>query len=389
MTVINTYSELKTLIASKKYLFDQTKFGSGHKLEKTGKYFSSATNTITVYNSNAAALKTQINDFNAKLVIFSTAIDTFSSTTPATKTSLATLTSVASDTDLNTDTYDAVTALVVDYGNGAATTTDYTAAKATADTDLTTLTGTSYPDDAAVNTAKTTILGQANALLAALKVLEPTLTDLPSVVGDNELLTVRTELLALNKADLTISELRALIDIIVATDLGDLDQVQLDGSTSKTVAQTIGTDPLITSVKSSLAAAINTAGVVVNIKLDGTTPATDFTSIIGTDALTTSNKASLVDAINAIGTRSDSIVTTGLSPFYGCQAGAQTVKINLPTTTTELEVYNKIAQCIKFAKSSPELGFATIEGGECTPITAAGDALPLCISTIMTVESYS
>lgn len=201
---------------------------------------------------------------------------------------------------------------------------------------------------------------------------------------------VRAAVLLLEKTDITSSEWRALIDIILALDIGNIDKVSLDGSTYKTIAQTIGTDALTTSIKTSLAAAINTAGNIGLLDINGdTTVETDFTSTIGTAALTTSVKTSLVDAINAIATRSDNIITTGLTAFYGCTNGVQDVTVNLPTSTTEAGVYDKIAQCIKYSASTNDLGQATVSGGECTDITSRGDALAFCIGSIMTVAEYS
>jgi hypothetical protein len=201
---------------------------------------------------------------------------------------------------------------------------------------------------------------------------------------------LRDQTLLLEKSDLTTSEWRALIDIILLLDIGNIDKVSLDGSTYKTIAGTIGTDALNTSVKTSLAAAINTAGNVDDLDLDGVAPnQVDFTSTIGTAVLTTSVKTSLVDAINAIATRSDNIITTGLTGFFGCTAGVQDVTIHLPTGTTEGELYDKIAQCIKYSASTNNLGHATVSGGECTDITSRGDALVHCIGSIMTVADYS
>ncbi|MBP9791833.1 MAG: hypothetical protein KBC27_01325 [Rickettsiales bacterium] len=201
---------------------------------------------------------------------------------------------------------------------------------------------------------------------------------------------IRSAVLLLEKSDLTTSEWRALINIILALDIGNIDEVSLDGSTYKTIAGTIGTDALTTSVKTSLAAAINTAGNVGTLDINGdSTVETDFASTIGTASLTASDKTSLVDALNAIATRSDNIITTGLTGFYGCTSGLQDATISLPTGTTEAELYDKVAQCIKYSASTNDLGRATVSGGECTDITSRGDALAYCIGSIMTVAEYS
>ncbi|MBP9791837.1 MAG: hypothetical protein KBC27_01345 [Rickettsiales bacterium] len=215
--------------------------------------------------------------------------------------------------------------------------------------------------------------------------------------------TLRDAILAVDEADVTLSELRNLVDIFHASDIGDIDSVKINGVTSTTVAQTIGTGVTLVSGDNNLVDAINKIGDISAIKLDGSTAATSLAAVIGTSALVTDFKTDLISAINSVNTMpSNILVSTGSAAsrtFYKCSdATTQDADIAIATyasnaidsvADTKIDILNGWVKCIKYSQETDRWRETTNGGSSCVDITSEGDALAECLGAITSVTSYS
>jgi hypothetical protein len=218
--------------------------------------------------------------------------------------------------------------------------------------------------------------------------------------------TLRDAILAVDDADVTLSELRNLADIFRASDIGDIDSVKVDGTTSRTVAQTIGTGVTLVSGDNNLVDAINKIGDISTIKLDGSTAATSLAAVIGTAALVTDVKTDLVDAINSVNTMpnnilvSDGIPSAPTKTFSKCtnENSIGTTKIAIAhytsnaidaAATTKIEILNGWVKCIKYSQEQSRWFSSDGTTTPCIDITSEGDALAQCLGAITDVTSYS
>jgi hypothetical protein len=230
--------------------------------------------------------------------------------------------------------------------------------------------------------------------------------------------TLREAILALDDSDLTLSDIRNLIDTFHTTEIGAIEDVKLDGITSKSVASTIGISPTeLVSGDNNLVDALNKLGDISFIRLDGVTNATNLAAVIGNGTLVTTVKTDLVSAINSVNTMSTNIiVSTGTPPdktLYICGLNASpadkatpiaiaTYVTDVPTnpTTSTTEILNGWIKCVTFAqRTSPQIDTkstvtttadgCTTDAADVITITSAGDALVKCLGTITDVTSYT
>lgn len=217
--------------------------------------------------------------------------------------------------------------------------------------------------------------------------------------------TLRDAILAVDEADVTLSELRNLIDIFRASDIGDIDSVKLDGVTSKTIAQTIGAGVTLASGDNNLVDAINKLGDISEIKLDGSTSATNLAAVIGTSALVTSVKTDLISAINSVNAKPSNILvsdgddTTPTRVFFKCSdASTQDHDIAIANyisnaidgeASTAIDILNGWVKCIRYSQEADRWYTTTNGGTTCIDITSEGDALAQCLGAITDVTSYS
>jgi hypothetical protein len=214
-------------------------------------------------------------------------------------------------------------------------------------------------------------------------------------LSENDLQVLRNSILAIDTAALSSNTWRVLGDILQLTDIGAMEKVKLDGSTSLPIAQTLGRDSLETFHKSDLVSATNEIGDISKIKLDGSTPATTLVAAIGTGTLSASitDRTSIIAAINSlIAPDTNANIDVSGHNFYGCVNG-ETVNnatdIFRPTTSLESLVLKWI-ECAKFASKETATGYAPEgDGATCLALTSPGDAFAKCLGTLMTTTSYT